>query len=285
MDDASASAPAARRRAGLTAALLLAAGCMRMPPPGLPADAAGLLAAVEKAQARVMRVEGNARLGVEGPGGGSADALVAAERPNRLRVELLDFFGAPAALLVVAEGRFLFFDARQGTWTRGEATPGNVGRLLPLALPVEEAVELLCGAVPLVNGAALEATPGDGVMKLTLAEEGGTGRQQWLGVGAGAAVEWSRLLRPLAGGRVEPAGPAIRLSAFTDRGAVRFPGQLRVERAPSPAVTVAWRGEPVLDGPARPEAFSLAPPPGARVVDLAPGAAASPLHLPLPGGE
>jgi len=261
MDHARKSAAAVSRCAALAAALLLAAGCVRLPPPGLPADAAGLLAAVEAAQGKVRRVEGSARLGVEGPGGGSAEALLAAERPGRLRVELLDFFGAPVALLVVAEGRFLFFDARQGTWTRGEATPGNVARLLPLALPVEEAVELLCGSVPLVDGAALDAAPGDGVMKLILAEEGGTGRQQWLGVGAGAAVEWSRLVRPLAGGKVEPAGPAIRLSAFTDRGAVRFPGELRVERAPAPAVTVAWRGDPVLDGPARPQAFSLAPPP------------------------
>jgi len=285
MDDASASAPAAYSRAGLAAVLLLLAGCARMPPPGLPADAPGLLAAVEAAQGKVRRVEGSARLGVEGPGGGSTDALLAAERPDRLRVELLDFFGAPAALLVVAEGRFLFFDARQGTWTRGEATPGNVGRLLPLALPVGEAVELLCGSVPIVNGAAVDATPGDGVMKLVLAEEGGTGRQQWLGVGAGAAVEWSRLVRPVAGGKVEPAGPAIRRSAFAARGALRFPGELRVEHAPSPAVTVAWRGEPVLDGPARPEAFSLAPPPGARVVELPPGAAAGALQLPLPGGE
>jgi len=239
-------------RAGLTAALLLAAGCPRLPPPGLPSDAPGLLAAVEAAQARVRRVEGTARLGVGGPGGGSAEALVAAERPDRLRVELLDFFGAPAALLVVAEGRFLFFDARQGTWTRGQATPENVGRMLPLALPVEEAVALLCGAAPLVNG---------------------------------TAVEWSRLVRRAAGGQLEPAGAEIRFSGFAARGAVRFPGSIRVVHLPSPPVTVAWRGEPVLDGPPRPEAFALTPPPGARVLDLPPGAPAALPTLPLPGGE
>lgn len=274
----------AASRAWLAAALLLA-GCVRLPPPGLPADAEGLWAAVQAAQARVQRVEGSARLGVDGPqGSGSTDALLAAERPGKLRVELLDFFGAPAALLVVAEGRFLLFDARQGRWTRGEATPENVGRLLPLALPVEEAVALLCGAVPLVRGEALAAAPGDGVMKLVLAEEGGTGRQQWLGVGAGAAVEWSRLVRPLAGGQAGPAGAAVRLDGFTARGAVRFPGEVRVERGGS-TLTLAWRGEPVLDGPSRPETFSLAPPPGVPVVDLVPGAPPGALHLPLPGAE
>lgn len=272
-------------RACAAVALLLAAACVRMPPPGLPADAPGLLAAVEAAQARVRRVEGTARLSVDGPGGGSAEALVAAERPDRLRVELLDFFGAPAAILVVAEGRFLFFDARQGTWTRGQATPENVARLLPLSLPVEEAVALLCGAAPLVNGAAVDAAPGDGVMRLVLAEEGGTGRQQWLGVGAGAAVEWSRLLRPAAGGRVEPAGAEIRFSGFAARGALRFPGAIRVVSPPSAPVTVTWRGAPALDGPPRPEAFALAPPPGARVVDLPPGGPAALPTLPLPGGE
>ncbi|MBI5069410.1 MAG: DUF4292 domain-containing protein [Deltaproteobacteria bacterium] len=278
------AAPARARRAWL-AALLLAAGCPRVPPPGLPHDAPGLLAAVEAARGKVRRVEGTARLGLEGQGGGSAEAFVAAERPGRLRIELLDFFGAPAALLVVSGGRFLHFDARRGTWTRGEATPASLARLLPLSLPVEEAVALLCGDVPLVNGAAVDASPGDGVMKLVLAEEGGTGRQQWLGVGAGAAVEWSRIVRLAEGGQVEPAGPAIRLSALAPRGAVRFPGQLRVERPPSPAVTLAWRGEPALDGPARPGAFSLEPPPGARVLDLPAGAEPGSLHLPLPGGE
>lgn len=275
--------PPVRTRGPWLAALLLLSACPRLPPPDLSADPAELLAAVEAARGKVRRVEGTARLGVEGPGGGSTEALLAVERPGRLRVELLDFFGAPAALLVVAEGRFLFFDARQGTWTRGEATPANVARLLPLSLPVEQAVELLCGDAPLVNGAAVDASPGDGVMKLVLAEEGGTGRQQWLGVGAGAAVEWSRLVHPLGGGKVEPAGAAIRFAAFATRGAVRFPGEIRVETAPSPAVTVAWRGEPTLDGPPRPEAFSLTPPAGARVVDLPSGAEPGPLHLAPPG--
>ena len=272
-----------RTRGPWLAALLLLAACPRVPPPDLSTDPAELLAAVEAARGKVRRVEGAARIGVEGPGGGSTEALLAAERPNRLRVELLDFFGAPAALLVVAEGRFLFFDARQCTWTRGEATPASVARLLPLSLPVEQAVELLCGDAPLVNGAAVNATPGDGVMKLVLAEEGGTGRQQWLGVGAGAAVEWSRLVHPLGGGKVEPAGAAIRFAAFAARGAVRFPGEIRVETARSPAVTVAWRGEPTLDGPPRPEALSLTPPAGARVVDLPSGAEPAPLHQAPPG--
>ncbi len=262
------------RLAGAALAGVLA-GCARAPPPDLSADPAELLQAVRAAQGRVRRVAGSARIRVEAPGSrGSFEALAAAEKPGRLRLEALDFFGSPAALLAASGGRFVFFDARRGVWYRGEATPENVSQLLPVALPVEELVEILCGSAPLLSGAPAAAIAGRGVVHLDLA---GGGLVQRLDVGAEAAVEASRVRA--AGGA--PAGYDLAFAVFRHRAGVRFPGEVEIEaRAARARVAFAWR-EVAVNGPADDALFRLEPPPGARVVELAGGAAAPPPELPL----
>src|SRR5512145_482413 len=83
-------------------ALLSTAACVRRaPPPELSADPSALLAQVERTQALVTRVRGEARVKVESPAGsGTVTQLLIAERPDRLRLDTLDFFGNPAAVLV-----------------------------------------------------------------------------------------------------------------------------------------------------------------------------------------
>ena len=85
-------------------ALLTLAGCHpRRPPPDLSLDPAALLAEVKAAQARVVSVQGRARVAVDAPGGsGGTEQYLVAERPGRLRVEVHDFFGNVVA---VAGGR------------------------------------------------------------------------------------------------------------------------------------------------------------------------------------
>lgn len=273
---------AGRPHLALGAALALL-GCPRVPPPDLSANPAELLRAVQAHQARADRVQGRARLQVDAPGlKGSLDALAAARRPDRLRLEILDFFGNPAAVLVASGGRFLFFDGRQGTWTRGDATPANVSQLLPVALPAEELVEVLCGAAPLVGDRAVEASPGRGVMRLSV-ERGDL--LQRLEVGPEAAVETSQVRRRTGHGE-EPAGYDLRFSLFRHHAGVRFPTELVLDARPARTrLSVSWGSDLEVNGRLDDGLFQLAPPPGATVVELPPGAAAPAVELPFRSAE
>jgi hypothetical protein len=271
-------------RRTLPAALALALlGCPRAPPPDLSADPGELLAAVRAHQGRATRVRGSARITVDAPGArGTMDALAAAEAPDRLRIEVLDFFGAPAAALVAGGGRFVFFDARRGTWYRGPATPGNVSHFLPVALPPEELCAVLLGAAPLLPGKALSAAPGKGVMHLALGEGE---LVQRLEIGAEAAVEASRVRRRTAAGE-EPHGYDLAFSLFRHRAGTRFPGETRLEaRTAGARLGLAWGEDVVVNGPPEPGLFRLEPPPGARVVELPAGTPPPPVELPLSRAE
>jgi len=245
--------------------LAAAAGCVRRAPPSdLSPDPAALLAQVERTQARVERVRGEARVRVETPGGsGTITQLVLAERPDRLRLDALDFFGNPAAALVADGGRFALLDLREGVFYRGAATPENLARLLPLPIPARELVLLLCGAVP-VAGVASAIEPGDGVLQLTLEEED---RVQRLDVGAGAAVHRSTV-RDRAGSRPASARYDVAFDHFEERGGRPFPGDVRLD-APAAGVRLrlTWK-EIEVNGVLPEGSFTLAPPPGIRIVDL-----------------
>lgn len=267
-----------RRSPAAAALLALAAGCARAPPPDLSADPAELLAAVRARMERVQRVSGGARLRLESPrASGSLDALAAAERPDRLRLELLDFFGGPVALLVASGGRFAFLDARRGIWYRGEATPENLSRLLPVPASVEDLAAAACGSPVLIDGAPLSAAPGSGVMRLVLA---GGGLEQRLEIGPGAAVESSRVLRRLPGGAAEPAGPDLDFGSFRRLGGLRVPGAVRLRAAGGGLAELRWKGDLAVNGPPDPALFAVAVPEGARVVELGPGVEPPRLELP-----
>jgi len=255
-----------RLRPLLLLSLVATAACVkRAPPPDLAADPAALLAQVEGTQARVERVRGQARVKLESrAGNGTVTQFVDAERPDRLRLETLDFFGNPAAVLVADGGRFALLDLREGVFLRGAATPENLARLLPLAMPAPELVELLCGAAPLVAGRPVSVEAGDGVARLTLE---GQDRLQVLDVGAGAAVHASRVL-------ARPALPApqdrydVAFDRFEERAGRPFPARVRL-RAPGAGVRVelSWK-EIEVNGVLPEGTFGIVPPPGARIVDL-----------------
>src|SRR5512133_1290158 len=139
-------------------AVICLVGCARVPPADLTRDPKALLDQVMAAQARVQRVRGSARVRIGSPGGsGTVTEFIAAEKPDRLHLETLDFFGNPAAVLVAAGGQFAFLDRRESVLYRGEATAENVSRLLPVLVPVDELVTILCGSAPLIDGAPVEA--------------------------------------------------------------------------------------------------------------------------------
>jgi outer membrane lipoprotein-sorting protein len=253
-------------RGALLLSLAVAAACARRaPPPDLSPDPAALLAEVERTQARVQRVSGEARVKILSPGGdGTVTQFVVAERPDRLRLDTLDFFGNPAAVLVTDGGRFALLDLRKGVFFRGAATPENLARLLPLAIPAEELVLLLCGAAPIAAGRPTAVEPGDGVLRLTVEA---ADRVQRLDVGAGAAVHASTV-SALPGLSPRPARYDVTFGRFRDRAGRPFPGTVRLE-APGSGVRVDLSWKEIEVNAVLPEgSFTLAPPPGARIVDL-----------------
>ncbi len=262
------------------ALLLLAAGCRpRVPPPDLSLDPAALLAQVEAAQGRVHSVQGEARVHVEAEGqSGTVSQFIAAEAPDRLHLEALDFFGNPAAVLVSADGRFSLYDARRKVLYRGAATPANLARLVPLPLPAEDLVRILCGAAPLLDGRPVRAAPGPGFVELVL--EAGS-RTQALRIGPGAAVERSALR---TGGARARGDYDLTFDAPRPAGAVRFPGEVSL-RAEAPRVRLELRWRDVeVNGALAPALFRLDPPRGARVVELDDGGEPLPDDL-LRGAE
>lgn len=256
------------RPAGPVAALALAAlalGCaprLRPPPPGLPAEPAALLEEVRAVQARVSSVQGTARVAVDGPDGeGGVDQFLAAGRPDRLRVETHDFFGNVVSVLAVDGGALLLYDARERILYRGAATAENVARLVPVALPPEDLVALLCGSAPILDGAPIDASPVDGALRLTLRR--GEALQR-LDVGEGGVVLRAR--SSLAG----VVGLEVELSGHRPRGGVALPSEVKA-RAPGARLALSLRWKEVeVNGPLDPALFRLDPPEGARIVDLEP---------------
>ncbi|HEX7489991.1 MAG TPA: DUF4292 domain-containing protein [Anaeromyxobacteraceae bacterium] len=250
-------------------ALFALAGCPRLQAPNLSRDPDALLDQVAASQRRVQRVSGRARVKVTSPSlSGTVSELIAAEKPDRVHLETLDFFGSPAAVLVAADGRFALHDARGKVFYRGPATPANISRLLPFDLPVEELVTILCGSAPLLPGKPLEVRSQDGLVLLTIGL-GDVGQR--LALGEQATVVWSRLRREVpAGSPPAVANPAYDLAFdhFVDRGGIRFPNAVDVDAPAGKArVELSWRDLEV-NGAIDRELFQLAPPRGVRVVDL-----------------
>ncbi len=256
------------------AAAALLTGCVRAPPPDLSRDPAPLLAQVRAAQERVTSCRGSARLSISSPDlSGSLDAWVAAESPGRLRVEVFDFFGNPAAVLVAGGGRFALLDARAGTLHRGADTPENLSRLLPVPLGARELARVVCGSVPLLDGRAVAAEPGDGVVLLEIA---GAGGRQVLAVGDGASIVTASQLPGVRGGTPWRAA----FSVFRHPGGRRFPTEVEL-RGGGAEIGLRWRDDLEVNGAPDEPLFTLDPPRGVRVIDLEPGAPPPPLALPI----
>ncbi len=259
-----------RLRAALPAACaaLVAIGCpRRVPPPDLSLDPARLLVQVQQTAAAVQRVQGETHLDVRSARGtGGIRQFAAAERPDRVHLEELDFFGNPAAVLVTSGGRFWLYDSRSGTLYRGAATPANLSRLVPVPISAQDLVSVLLGTAPLLEGGVpVSAVPDHARLRLELRREDVL-EDVW--VGEKALVEKAE--RKVAGG----AGPGsweVEFSAHRERGGALFPGLVSLRSAPAHVeVGLTWT-EVEVNGQLDPRLFEPPAPRGARVVDVGDG--------------
>jgi hypothetical protein len=196
-----------------------------------------------------------------------------------VRLETLDFFGNPVAVLVADGERFGFYDARSRTFYRGDATAENVSRFLPVAIPPGELVTILCGSAPILPGTAVEARPHDGRVALVVARDEVA---QQLVVGEGLAVESSRVRRADPDAARQAVFYDLDFSSFRSRGQARFPNSLRLDAASAQArVGLEWRQDLEVNGDVERRLFAIEPPRGAKVVELAPGAAMPDVELPF----
>jgi hypothetical protein len=254
----------------LAAIVALVPACRRVPPPDLPADPAALLDEVVRAQGEVRSVQGQARVKVDARGfAGTLTHFIAAEKPDRVHVETLGFFGNVVAVLAASGDTFALYDAREKVFYRGRPTPENLARILPLAIDAPSLVTVLCGSAPLLEGMPIEVAPGKGVVRLVL--DGGA-RRQTLALGREAAIESSRVRLVGADGAITdaPAPDAfdLRFEVFRTWGGARFPTDLHlVSRDPAAKLDLHWT-EVEVNGRVDADLFVLEPPRGARVVDL-----------------
>jgi hypothetical protein len=133
---------------------LLCSGCPKridFGPRGPITQAEELFRLTSAAQAQVVTLQGDGRLRLESPqGAGTVSVYLAASRPGLLRVEMFDFFNRPISVLVTDGQRFGLFQAQENKFYRGPATPRNLSRFLPVALPSEELVSVMLGQVPFI---------------------------------------------------------------------------------------------------------------------------------------
>ena len=175
------------RRLALAALLLVATAACRAPGgfSRLPAEdprPARLLAAFEADAAARHALRGRARIDVEGASGLrlSGRQVVVAERPTRLRVEVLGLFGQAVAVLATDGARFELFRSETLSLEEGEMRPEILWEEARIALRPEEAIAVLLGApepeaglVPLRAGAA-----SDGSVEVSLGAPGGGVRRR-----------------------------------------------------------------------------------------------------------
>ena len=141
--------------------LLALAGCPRriadFGKDGEPTSPQELLKRINYAESQVYALKGDARLGVDSPQGrGSVTLFAAVSHPALIHIEQLDFFGRPQGVLVTDGTRFGLYNAQDGKYYRGPATPTNLGRFLPLVMPPSELAAVMLGRAPRIPADSLE---------------------------------------------------------------------------------------------------------------------------------
>ena len=136
----------------LLAVCLAAASCAPTRPvveTGLP-GADGLAARLRQKQKDLVRFAGKGSIEYHhGQAKYRFDFMVAAVRPDRLRLQAFDVVGRPVLTMTTDGERIDYLDYSEKKFYSGPATPDNFERLLPLGLKVSETITLLSGGQPL----------------------------------------------------------------------------------------------------------------------------------------
>jgi len=261
--------------AGFGAALLLTlgAGCGPRRPVG-PAAPAGpmpsavtLSSALQNLRATRTGLRALARVSyVETDSHGSARQVVLAERPDRLRLEVLSPLGTVFAL-TADDGALAVYLRSESAVYRGRATRANLEQFAHVDLSVPDAVALLLGTPPLRAGRndVVSFDPNEGATEL------------WRHIDRGAQVIWfDAALLPVATEERDDGGHVLWRARFADFDAERaqMPRHIQIE-LPAEGRRVALDLQEVEVNPVlETSLFNLVTPSGVKNIPLAEGVGA-----------
>ncbi len=232
-------------------------------PEGPIEDPEKLFELTSQAQANVVTLQGDAKLRVDSPqGSGTLSMFVAISRPGLLHLETFDFFNRPVAALVSDGQRFGLYQTEGHVFYQGPASPENVSRFLPVVLPSEELVAVMLGQVPFIppERKTLELDRDKGVYVLKLYRGGVT---QTLHV----HTKLHRVVRSEVRG---VPGYDLSFDDLKEQGqsAVLFPKEVKLSSEAAETELRLRYSDVALNGPPDLTLFELAPPEGARVIDV-----------------
>jgi hypothetical protein len=240
-------------------------GCPRGPinfgKDGEARTAEELLKRVAQAESQVVTIKGDGNLFVDSPQGkGSVALFVAVSHPAYIHIEQLDFFNRPQGVLVTDGKSFGLYDAKEGKYYRGPASPANLARFLPVVLPPEELAALMLGRAPRLPPDDAELSVDDklGVYVLTLKKGGVT---QTLHVQPPS----NRVVKSTVTGI---AAYDVEFSDIADYGALTLPKHAKLTAASAKTtVELSWKDLAVNEPPDL-TLFDLSPPEDIPVIDV-----------------
>ncbi len=251
------------------ACLLVLMGCFAACPParvdfgrdGEPRTADELLKRIELAETSVLTLTGEGKLFVDSPQGkGAVSIFTQVSHPSLVHLEQLDFFGKPQGVLTTDGERFGLYDAQSAKYFQGPATPTNLGRFLPVVMPVTELTSLLLGRVPRIHPDAtqLRFDPASGLFTLTLTR--------------GSVVQTLSVSPPsyrvVKSAVVGLAAYGLEFGDLSTVGPVVFPRHVALDAAGvKTRVEITWKDVTLNQAPDL-TLFELTGPEGVPVVDL-----------------
>lgn len=144
------------------------------PVPMLPDLEQKLLGQLRDSGRTFSSLEGLAKVEVVAPERKvSTNQILFAEKPGRLRTEILSPFGTPLMLIATDGQELTAYLPGDGLFYRGEATDANIQRLLRIPLRLDDLVDIVLYAPPLFDYSSVKAgVESDRHYLLTLDEEG-----------------------------------------------------------------------------------------------------------------
>jgi outer membrane lipoprotein-sorting protein len=253
-----------------TAALLGAAlaGCatLKVAPPSPEAsvalpERADLFRALAARREAIHAVRALARMSyTSGTESRRTRQVVLAERPDRLRLEVLSPFGT-VFLLTADRGRLGAYVPDEHAVYRGAASADNLARYTQVDVPVSTAVDLILGTPPMDEGRDGVVSRDEGLVQL------------WQDAGNSVVrVAWfTSRLEPVRWEQRDADGLVLvraRFDAIAEIGGVRLPTQVQVELPSSAQRIDIALGEPEVNPVLADALFDLETPSGAREISL-----------------
>jgi outer membrane lipoprotein-sorting protein len=245
--------------------ILVLGGCLPRPPAppsASPATEAVLLKGLAADSAAFQSLKGVAKVKIANGGRSfSATQILLVQKPDRLRTEVLSFFGQPMLLLATDGAELTVFSTTKSTFYRGPATPRNLQRILRVPLRLDDLVHVLLYQVPVIEYERSSLGPGkpEGSLLTLFGDEG---RRQTL------RFDGRRRLVEADYFRGEKHLLRITYGGFADQNGRSFPRTVHLDAPPLNAEASVVFSDVTTNVTIPESRFSLTPPPGTKVLPI-----------------